>query len=155
MHAKVDEGIIRSIISSSKAAETGHPSKPCSSCSVTDSDGREYTSTSYVPLRWRKKDALRTQDEDFYIVEDLALDAMLARSAMSERPEPNTHPILHAPQTEGTSPPFDSRAPKFLPLDTYLNGYRGEKEARPGQRAEKEGTRSSDEEGESRRSESA
>src|SRR6266498_3116969 len=41
-----------------------------------------HTSTSFVELRWRKKDSLRTQDEDFYIVDNIALDACEAPEAI-------------------------------------------------------------------------
>jgi hypothetical protein len=101
LRAKVDQVISQSIISSAKAKDTGHEPRPCKTSSIKDADGHTYTSSSFVPLRWRKQGDMRTQDEDFYIVDDIGLDVMFAKSAIQERYGTNTHPLLHAQQTEG------------------------------------------------------
>jgi hypothetical protein len=101
IHAKVDQQISHSLISSSKAAETGHQANSCGVISVRDSAGQEYEARSYVTLRWRREGAGRTQGEDFYIVDKVMPDVIIAKSAVRDRAETNTHILEHQPQTSG------------------------------------------------------
>jgi hypothetical protein len=112
MRAKLDRQARASIIKRSKAYETGIAIREMvGSVTITDSTGMNHTPGGWIKLRYYKVSSARSQEEEFYVVEDAAHDVILGVTSplCRESPKnPELFPLKSTPLSRGIYLPLPS-----------------------------------------------
>ncbi|KAH0558751.1 hypothetical protein GP486_004601 [Trichoglossum hirsutum] len=113
MRARLDGVAWASIITRSKAREAGHKVTELASDPqniIIDSVETRHTPIGCIKLRYFQKSSPRSQEEDFYVVENATHDVILGAAShlFGNSPEgPHLFPIGFKPQSKGSyTPPY-------------------------------------------------